>query len=1031
MKFFEGMQRFFESIGEYVKNFSNLFFIFIGAFALVSLVIIVMTSFAYECKMTKTIDKINKFLERNPRINDDNLVAFNNIMKAGSVPKTLRRQWQQFMLYREHPASYYMSFKHCVENPLRNSTYNQQMTVYRIISYVLVVLSLVVSAFMATPASFTSVLQEILVIPVMILVLYWLISMILNLIHSAISGDLFQNYQYFEINMDKAMLTLPEFVDYEVLFSQDEIRRGIPVLFAYLQKRAIQEQQELEKARLKSVDHEKFDFDKAGLDGSLVLDRAMRETENFTAQRKKYMQEIERVNNEINVLENNYKEQTKEFQRQVQTSKETVENLKEQLEQASSTIEINYIKKQMRDEINRQQMAEKEFDILTDKHNQEVKSLHQEIKHYEEETKNAKEALEVAMLSEFNTYSIKVYDNLEKIVDDKMQDKVDEYKDQIKGLEVELEEKNEELENVYTRYQEVLSQVPEQTEGGEQIPTVEELPKKGKKKKKPEEPVGGMDQPVYDDYSNQADYQQEYTDYNEQTYDQANDFEQYDNNQQYDNYIATDGYEQHDDNNQYGEYNEYQPYDNQYMTEDNQTEFTEEYVPSSDDIFNDSEEYVPLSEEPIQNEFNDQYVPMETEYQSDDGGYIPVNNEYQVEDEQYTPLNDYKEINDYIPQSENFDTTEQVTDYVPLNNDGEFALAEAEDEQLDGEYVPTSNENEYNFQENDEYIPQTKADKESVVSSADEFDDSDFDIDFTKPNTATEEFEDMDFEFDLGDDEPDEDEGIEQKPVDFEDIGDFDLNKILGVYDDVPTEDKEDAEINEEPIKRDIVETEKVANDDDPQPEKLEEKIEVLEPVVKRKAGRPRKVVDQEEVKPKRRVGRPRKIVDESELQKPKRKAGRPRKNVEATEVVEKRKAGRPKKLVDDSLEVLAKPKRKAGRPRKENLIQEVDQPKRKAGRPRKVEAPVEIEQPKRRVGRPKKSSSTDVLTKPATKRRGRPRKEEAKVEVEQPRRKAGRPRKLVVEDTTKRKVGRPKKQDDNVKASGGEPKRRGRPRKN
>ena len=105
---------------------------------------------------------------------------------------------------------------------------------------------------------------------------------------------------------------------------------------------------------LKNVDHEKFDFNKAGLDGSLVLDRAMRETENYTVQRKKYMQETERVNNEISVLENNYREQTKEFQRQVQTSKETVENLKEQLEQAGSTIEINYIKKQMRDELNRQ-----------------------------------------------------------------------------------------------------------------------------------------------------------------------------------------------------------------------------------------------------------------------------------------------------------------------------------------------------------------------------------------------------------------------------------------------------------------------------------------------------------------------------------------------------------------------------------------------------------------------------------------------------------------------------------------------------
>ena len=67
MKIFEGMQSFFESLGEYAKNFSTMFWVFLGAFLLVSVVIIIITSFAYECKLTKTIDRINKFLERNKK----------------------------------------------------------------------------------------------------------------------------------------------------------------------------------------------------------------------------------------------------------------------------------------------------------------------------------------------------------------------------------------------------------------------------------------------------------------------------------------------------------------------------------------------------------------------------------------------------------------------------------------------------------------------------------------------------------------------------------------------------------------------------------------------------------------------------------------------------------------------------------------------------------------------------------------------------------------------------------------------------
>ncbi len=913
MKIFDKMYSFFESLVEYTKNFSNLFLIFVGAFLFLSVVIIVMTSFAYECKLTKTVDKINKFFERNPKINDDNLVAFNNMMKARNVPKILRRQWQQFMLYREHPASYYMSFKHCVENPLRNSTYSQQMTVYKVITLVLVALSFIMGSFMTVEGVHTNrVLMDVLIIPISILVLYWIISMILNLVHNAVSGDLFQNYQYFEINIDKAMLTLPEFVDYEVLFSQDEIRRGIPVLFAYLQKRAIQEQHELEKARLKSVDHEKFDFDKAGLDGSLVLDRAMRETENYTAQRKKYMQETERVNNEISVLENNYKEQTKEFQRQVQTSKETVENLKEQLEQATSTIEINYIKKQMRDELNRQQLAEKDFDILTDKHNQAIKTLNQEIKHYDDETKKAKEAMEVAMLSEFNTYSVKVYDNLEKIVDEKMQDRVDNYKDQIKGLEIELEEKNEELDNVYTRYQEALSQIPVQaTPIAEEV--YEELPmKKGKKKKKSSSDSlptdnGGMVQPELDPYT-QPQYSEQYdpqysTENNQEYYSDENvatDAQQYDYNA-YGNYDSNQNYEydQQLDNSNYDQYaptEEYAPQQEGYApVEDNY--YQEEYP---QDEYVADETYVPLQEEYNQQNYEqDEYIPDQT--------YVPLQEEYSV-DGSYVPLQDeYSNAETYAPAQDEY--VEQNNEYIPQQE----------------EYVPVDNETS---SEETQPVEDTSSKETDIFDS---FDDTDFDIDFGN-KSGKDNLDNIDIGFDLFGEKstaptPSTDSTSQ------EDEGDFDLNKVLGLYDSAAKTEanKEDENLNE------VDEAEL----------SLDEEDGVLgEPVVKRKAGRPRKV------------------VDESENDQPKRKAGRPRKIVDESEQSPKRGPGRPKKEKDD--DVISAPSKGRGRPRKDESTTKTE-PKTtsgKRGRPRKqVENSLVVDEqgvlgkPQRKVGRPRKSA--------------------------------------------------------------------------
>ncbi len=915
MKIFDAIQSFFSSIGEYVKNFSMLFWIFLGAFLAVSFVVIVITSFAYECQLTKTIDKINKFLERNPRINDDNLVSFNNMMKAHSVPKILRRQWQQFMLYREHSASHYMSFKHCVENPMRNSTYSQQMTVYKIISYILVVLSLVVSTFMAEESSKANlVFQDIVIIPIIILVAYWLISMVLNLIHSAISGDLFQNYQYFEINMDKAMLTLPEFVDYEVLFSQNEIKRGIPVLFAYLQKRAIQEQQELEKARLKSSDHEKFDFDKAGLDGSLVLDRAMRETENFSTQRKNYLQEIERVNNEIAVLENNYKEQIKDYQRQVQTSKETVENLKEQLEQATSTIEINYIKKQMRDEINRQQIAEKDFDILTDKHNQEIKALNQEIKHYDEETKKAKEALETSMLSEFNTYSVKVYDNLEKIVDEKMQAKVDDYKDQIKGLEIQLEEKNEELENVYTRYQEVLAQVPGEVQEIEE--TYTEIPSKKSRRKKKNIPVGepedmGMVQPEQVDQ-----YQPEYTEQYANDEPQAQDYAAYEPAQEY---ASNDTYSYDDqayDNaqpsfdyyNQGYEASNYQTYDNpEYSEYANQDDGYD-----NSQAFDAQQTYVPLAEEQYNEPFGEEYQPA-TEY----------NYAEQPAEEQYVDTQDT--------------------------------------------YAPAESE------------PEIAAEPEKEVG----FKDADFDIDFDSDTTDTDSFDNMAFSFDLDDKqepqtevEPEPQPEPEQQDDEFDDA-DFDLDEALGLYDNVSSKKNDD-----KTVEQDIDDLFGSAFDDEDQDADVEDWEDSLPSPMqpKRKAGRPRKEVQEDEDKPKRGVGRPRKVVEEDELDTPKRGRGRPRKE----DTVEKRGPGRPRKEDDE----LGAPKRGRGRPRKEGVAPASTG---RRGRPRK-DGSVGA---KRGVGRPPKSTG----------KRGRPSKSSTA------KRGVGRPPKAAGAKTaTKRRVGRPRK---------------------
>ena len=114
---YNGLGKLLATIGNNLQP-STILYIALAVSLLIIISISITTSRSYEVKLIKAIDYLNEFFVANPQIDEDNLIAFNEKMKEKRIPKILRKQWQQYMLYREHKASYYMSFKQCVENPL-------------------------------------------------------------------------------------------------------------------------------------------------------------------------------------------------------------------------------------------------------------------------------------------------------------------------------------------------------------------------------------------------------------------------------------------------------------------------------------------------------------------------------------------------------------------------------------------------------------------------------------------------------------------------------------------------------------------------------------------------------------------------------------------------------------------------------------------------------------------------------------------------------------------------------------------------
>ncbi len=594
MNIFNEIDRFFSSLYGYL-TLNDSFLIFLGVFLFVILVTIISTSKSYEAKLIKTIDMFNNYFISNPQINEANLVSFNNRMKMSKVPKHLRKQWQQFVLYRDHPASYYMSFDICVSSPIKNSTFKRDITTMNIIAYILAIVSFLFNLYSVMATDLVSVLQQTLLCPIFILVLNYIVTIFLDIRHNAIVSDLNQNYQYFEVNMDKATQTLPEYVDYEVLFDRNEIKRGIPILYSYLQRRAEEEKKELERARLRNVEHEKFNFDEAGVESSLVLERAMQEAESYIAERKKFMQDMEQVNNDITQEEMNFREITKEYQRQMQVSKESFENFKTQLNEAASAIEANYLKKQQQQELDRQRNLERDYDTATDRHKKVLEGYQEELTAIENDIKAVRTNLEKGMMSEFDTYSSKVYKAAVKQAEESQSKKVKGLQDKIKELETKLANADSELSNI--KSQQPNQQQDNQTTDNGQV----------------DKQVAEQVQPVINnesqEYYNPEDGQAETAEV-ENT--QDNNSENSYNNSLDDSQVENNGYQEENyDTKQElesteNEQNEYlsqndneQPFTFNYLDEDNQSE-----QPTSEDDTMSLEEGQDDNNEGIANETN-------------------------------------------------------------------------------------------------------------------------------------------------------------------------------------------------------------------------------------------------------------------------------------------------------------------------------------------------------------------------------------------------------------------------------------------
>ena len=453
---FDAILDFFKNLGEFVidkvpdgiQPSDLLLAIAVGGFLIYIIFSWIRTNKSYEVRLVKSLDSMNEYFYRNPTINSDNLKEFNNRMKA--VPKAVREQWQTYMLFRDKEPSSYLTIENCIERPMRYTSYKTSLkntsTIFNV--FMIVLMSIVCGGilFNAGNNDLGAAMFNSLMVVAVVYFLKFILKVIMNVRYSAILSDIYSNFGIFQRGIDKAVVGLPDYIDYEMLFTKKEIRNNIPILQDYIERRERKEKEELEKARNSEVEHENFDFSAVGLNASLLLERALKECETYINNKKRLLYKIAQKNQELLDYKTNYENLNKEQLKQQQISKENLERLRQSAETSTNRVEAGRIAKQQEEELKRQEQLEKDASSAYDKYLKQKDIIEVEVKALEDELAQKKQYIEDVVMAEFKTYSSKIFDEAMEKSDAKYSNIINEMKEDNEILSDEVKSKILQLE---------------------------------------------------------------------------------------------------------------------------------------------------------------------------------------------------------------------------------------------------------------------------------------------------------------------------------------------------------------------------------------------------------------------------------------------------------------------------------------------------------------------------------------------------------------------------------------------------------
>lgn len=436
----------FVSIGQTLRD--NALVAVITFAILLGLIVyrIIKSRYSTEIKTYKAVTKINEYLAKNPFITDDNLVEFNRLMMKS--PKTLRFQWQRYIINRDKKPSDFLSEENCISKPIRTNSYKQGLKNFKMslmllcsFSSIFVIAAQVIAGGSNPPEIVPSLILS-LTTPVLAFFVGYVYLMFGNILYNAVMTDLFYSFTNFQKALDRAVVNLPEAIDYEIIFTPKEIQNNIPALQEFLEQRALYDEEQLRKAQESEVEHESYNFDELGVDGSLVMQRALKESETYLGNRRRLLAEIDTIQTEKASVTKDFDEENKNYQRNLRDIREEISSLKAKIETVTNEITRSSLRRQQAAEVEKEQNIEKEIEKATNKFNARIEKLNVEIDKKRKEIDEGKTVAEKSLTDEFKHFSDKTFKDLKKIANAEVKEKIDNLTNDNNALAHELEEKD-------------------------------------------------------------------------------------------------------------------------------------------------------------------------------------------------------------------------------------------------------------------------------------------------------------------------------------------------------------------------------------------------------------------------------------------------------------------------------------------------------------------------------------------------------------------------------------------------------------